>query len=70
MDALANSIVFWIGLMLLLVVVFLLPSIIGVLRGVENFALLFSLNCLGGLTCIGWPAALIAAFLLPRRQDR
>ncbi|WP_055483873.1 superinfection immunity protein [Sphaerimonospora mesophila] len=70
MDALANSIVFWIGLMLLLVVVFLLPTIIGVLRGVENFALLFALNCLGGLTCIGWPAALIAAFLLPRRQDR
>ncbi|WP_182883907.1 superinfection immunity protein [Microbispora sp. H10949] len=70
MDALAHSYVFWIGLILLLVVLYLLPALIGLLRGVENFALLFALNCLGGLTCIGWPAALIAAFMLPTRHDR
>jgi Superinfection immunity protein len=69
-DALANSYVFWIVLILLLAAIYLLPTLIGVLRGVENFALLFALNCLGGLTCIGWPAALIAAFMLPRRPDR
>ncbi|GII56050.1 hypothetical protein Pth03_44390 [Planotetraspora thailandica] len=70
MDALAHSYLFWIGLILLLVVLYFLPTLIGLLRSVENFALLFALNCLGGSTCIGWPAALIAAFMLPTRRDR
>ncbi|MCT9933699.1 hypothetical protein N5079_26135 [Planotetraspora sp. A-T 1434] len=40
MEALANSYIFWIALILLLLVVYLLPTLIGLLRGVENFALL------------------------------
>ncbi|MCT9934950.1 superinfection immunity protein [Planotetraspora sp. A-T 1434] len=70
MEGLAHSYLFWIGLILLLVVLYLLPTLIGLLRGVENFALLIAFNFLGGLTCIGWPAALFLAFVLPTRRDR
>jgi len=70
MDVLAHSPAFWIALILMLVVLYILPSMIGVLRGVEHLGLLVALNLLGGTTCIGWPAALIAAFMLPQRYDR
>jgi hypothetical protein len=69
-DALAHSYLFWIGLILLLVVLYLLPTLIGLLRGVENVLLLIAFNFFGGLTCIGWPAALFLAFALPTRHDR
>ncbi|MEW9533619.1 superinfection immunity protein [Microbispora sp. NPDC049125] len=68
MDALAHSYLFWIGLILLLVVVYLLPTLIGLVRGVDNFLLLIAFNFFGGLTCIGWPAALFLAFVLPKRS--
>ncbi|GAA4584640.1 hypothetical protein GCM10023194_25060 [Planotetraspora phitsanulokensis] len=68
MDALAGSYVFWISLIVVLVTAYLLPSLIGLLRGVEHLPLLIILNLLGGLTCIGWPAAFLAACMLPKRR--
>ncbi|WP_066946701.1 superinfection immunity protein [Microtetraspora fusca] len=65
-----ESYAFWILLILVLVAVYIMPSVIGVLRGVDSLGLLIALNLLGGLTCIGWPAALIAAFMLPKRVRR
>jgi hypothetical protein len=52
--------------MLMLCVIYLLPTIIGVIRGVDQLALVFLVNLIGGLTFIGWPAAMILAFG-PRR---
>jgi len=66
MQALANSGAFWVLLMLALCVIYLLPTIIGVIRGVDQLALVFLVNLIGGLTFIGWPAAMILAFG-PRR---
>jgi hypothetical protein len=49
-----------------LVVVFLLPTLIGMIRGVDRLALVFLVNLIGAPTGIGWVAALILAFG-PRR---
>ncbi|GLX02646.1 superinfection immunity protein [Microtetraspora sp. NBRC 16547] len=70
MFVVVESYAFWSLLILVLVAVYLLPTLIGVLRGVESLGLLIALNLLGGLTCIGWPAALIAACMLPKRVRR
>ncbi len=50
-----------------LVVVFLLPTLIGLVRGVDQLALVFLVNLIGAPALIGWPAALFLAFG-PRRQ--
>ena len=66
MHSLANSAVFWVALMLVLAVIYLLPTIIGVTRQVDRLALVFLVNPIGGTTGAGWVAALILAFG-PRR---
>jgi hypothetical protein len=66
MQALANSPVFWILLFVMLIVVFFLPTLIGLIRGVDRLALVFLVNLIGAPSFIGWPAALILAFG-PRR---
>jgi hypothetical protein len=50
-----------------LVVLFLLPTLIGLVRGVDQLALVFLVNLIGAPALIGWPAALFLAFG-PRRQ--
>ncbi len=62
MQALANSYVFWILLLLVLVVVYLLPTLIGMIRGVDRLALVLLVNLIGAPTGVGWIAALILAF--------
>jgi hypothetical protein len=66
MQAFANSYAFWILLFVVLVVVYLLPTLIGVIRGVDRLALVFLVNLIGAPTGIGWVAAMILAFG-PRR---
>jgi hypothetical protein len=66
MQVLANSPVFWILLFMVLIVVFFLPTLIGLIRGVDRLALVFLVNLIGAPSFIGWPAALILAFG-PRR---
>jgi hypothetical protein len=61
MSALANSAAFWVLAIVLLVAVYLLPTVIGVIRGVEQLALVFLVNLIGAPTGIGWIAALILA---------
>ena len=62
MQSLANSYAFWIFVFVALVVVYLLPTLIGMIRGVEGLALVFLVNLIGAPTGIGWVAALILAF--------
>jgi hypothetical protein len=62
MQDLANSYVFWIFAFVALVVVYLLPTLIGMIRGVDRLALVFLVNLIGAPTGIGWFAAMILAF--------
>ena len=69
MQALADSGAFWIMLLVVAAGLYLLPTLVGLIRGVDNLALVFVVNLLGGTALIGWPAAMILAFG-PRRLDR
>jgi hypothetical protein len=66
MRDLANSYVFWIFVFVAIAVAYLLPTFIGIIRGVERLTLVFLLNLIGAPTGIGWVAAMILAFG-PRR---
>jgi hypothetical protein len=57
---------FWIGLIAALAVLYALPTIIAVLRRAEGIAMVIILN----VVPVAWPAALVAACLMPRRDDR
>jgi hypothetical protein len=66
MHTVANNAAFWIMLLLLLAVLYLLPTVIGAIRRVDALLLVFLVNLIGAPTGIGWLAALILAFG-PRR---
>jgi hypothetical protein len=66
MDTLDNSGVLWVLIFLALAIVFLLPTLVGLIRRVDRLGLVFLVNVVGGLTGIGWLAAMILAFG-PRR---
>jgi len=66
MNALANSYFFWIALILVLLGLYILPSVIAIIRGVEGVGWIIVINLLP--TGVGWLAALIGALMLPRRQ--
>lgn len=72
MQALANSYAFWIFVFTAFAVLYLLPTLIGMIRGVQALALVFLVNLIGGLTGVGWFAATILAFgpkrLSPQRS--
>ena len=63
-----SSPVFWILLFLGIALVFVLPTIIGLIRHVDNIGLLIGLNLLGIPTFLaGWVAAMLMACMWPRR---
>ena len=65
MNALAHSYIFWIMLFMGLFALYILPSVIAAIRGVEGLGWIIVINLLP--TGVGWLAALIAAVALPRR---
>lgn len=65
MNALANSYLFWLALIAGLLTLYILPSLIGAIRGVEGLGWIVAINLLSG--GVGWPAALILALTKPRR---
>ena len=66
MTALANSPVFWIGLLAVLAGLYVLPTMIAVIRHIEDIPLVVFLNCFP----IAWPAALLLARMTPRKESR
>jgi T4 superinfection immunity protein len=62
MQALANSLAFWLFAFLAIIVVYLLPTLIGMIRRVDKLALVFLVNLIGAPTGVGWLAAMILAF--------
>ena len=69
MQGLADSYVFWVLLFVALITVYLLPTLVGLVRGVDRMALVFLVNLIGAPIGIGWVAAMILAFG-PRRLAR
>ncbi len=65
MNAVATNWAFWIGLMAALAALYVLPSMIALIRQVENIGLVVFLNCFP----IAWPAALLVACIMPHRED-
>jgi Superinfection immunity protein len=66
MNVLAHSYLFWIALIFGLLALYVLPSVIAIIRKVEGLGWVIVINLVP--TGIGWPAALIAALMLPRRD--
>jgi hypothetical protein len=67
-NALASSSGFWGVLIVGLLVLYILPSLIGAIRRVEGLGWLIVVNLIP--TGIGWLAAMVLAFMLPRRDPR
>lgn len=66
MNALAHSGVFWVGLIAGLVLIYFLPTMIGIIRKVESLGLLIFPNVLP--TGVGWLAAMVMAYMLACRE--
>ena len=66
MTALADSPLFWTGLLASLAALYVLPTTIAVIRQVEDIPLVVILNCFP----IAWPAALLLACMTPRKEPR
>jgi hypothetical protein len=62
MQALVNSDAFWILLFPVLIVIYLLPTLVGLIRRVDALALVFLVNLIGAPTGVGWLGAMILAF--------
>jgi len=67
MQGLSNSYAFWIILFAVIIAVYMLPTLIGLIRGVDRMALVLLVNLIGAPSGIGWIAAMILAFG-PRRS--
>ena len=65
MNALAQNPFFWGALIAGLLVLYVLPSMIGAIRKIEGLGWLIVVNLIP--TRIGWLAAMVLAFALPRR---
>jgi hypothetical protein len=62
MQALVNSDAFWILLFPVLIMIYLLPTLVGLIRRVDALALVFLVNLIGAPTGVGWLGAMILAF--------
>jgi len=60
----AGSWLFWLAIIDGLAGVYILPTVIGIARQVEGLGLVICLNAIP----VGWPAALILACLMPRKE--
>ena len=62
--AVADSWFFWLAIIDGLAAVYILPTVIGIARQAEGLGLVICLN----VVPVGWPAALLLACLMPRKQ--
>ncbi len=60
----ADSWLFWLAIIDGLAAVYILPTVIGIARQVEGLGLAICLNAIP----VGWPAALILAWTMPRKR--
>ncbi len=62
--AVADSWFFWLAIIGVVAGVYILPTVIGIARQAEGLGWVICLNVIP----VGWPAALILACLMPRRE--
>ena len=62
--AIADSWFFWLAIIDGLAAVYILPTVIALARQVEGLGLVICLSTIA----VGWPAALILACLMPRKE--
>jgi hypothetical protein len=62
----ADSWLFWLAIIDGLARVCILPTVVGIAHQVEGLGLIICLNAIP----VGWPAALLLACLMPRKQIR
>jgi len=67
MNELVQSPLFWGGLIIILLAVYLLPTWIGIIRQVEGLGWLIAFNVL--FPGVGWLAGMILACMLPRHES-
>jgi Superinfection immunity protein len=65
--AIASSYFFWILLIFGLLALYVIPTVIAAIRGVQGLGWIIVINLLP--TGLGWLAALIATVALPRRES-
>lgn len=68
MTAVLNSIYFWLAMIGLLGFLAVLPTLIALVRGVDDIAIVILFNVICCTTVFGWPIALILAIRWPRRD--
>lgn len=64
--AVADSWFFWLAIIGFIVGVYMLPTVIAIARQVEGIGWVICLNTIP----VGWPAALLWACLMPRKEIR
>ena len=64
--AVADNLLFWLAIIDVLISVYILPTVIGIARQVEGLGLVICLYTIP----VGWPAALILACMMPRKEIR
>ncbi|MDL4774268.1 superinfection immunity protein [Actinomadura xylanilytica] len=69
MHAIGSSPYFWLFLIGVLILTAVLPTLIAMIRGVEDIMLIVLFNVLGCAIVFGWPVALVMAIKWPRPQD-
>lgn len=55
---------FWLFAFVPVIVLYLLPALIGVVRGVDRLALVLLVNLIGAPTGVGWLSAMILVMIL------
>ncbi|TDC91974.1 superinfection immunity protein [Actinomadura sp. 7K507] len=70
MTALQSSVFVWLALIGFLVFLAVLPTLIAIGRGVDDIGYIVLVNVICCATVFGWPIALIAAIMWPRRYPR
>lgn len=70
MEQYAQSPLFWLALTLIVVGLYVLPTVIALFRQVDDIGLVVAINFIGGPTGVGWLAALILSIFLNTREVR
>ncbi|WP_119730062.1 superinfection immunity protein [Thermomonospora amylolytica] len=64
-----SSLWFWLLIIGSLATLAILPTLIAIIRKADSLSTIILINTLGCATIFGWPAALVLALTMPRRDE-
>ncbi|SEF78095.1 Superinfection immunity protein [Thermomonospora echinospora] len=70
MNSYESSPWFWLLIIGGLATLAVLPTLVAMLRRVDSLTTIILFNTIGCATFVGWPAALVLAFAMPRRTQK